>query len=68
MTTPTKAQIEALLGTLEGETRMPRWCLQPATESELAASILAHRPGVTPVYDEQGELLGMRGIGLLPDR
>lgn len=46
---------------------LPRWLLSPKTEDEFAIAIVLatkDKPGVSPVYDENDELIAFKGIGL----
>jgi hypothetical protein len=62
-TTPpvTKAEIEALTNSV-GE-HLPAWTRNPATPAEFFAAVILLTPA-TPLYDHQGVLVAMRGIGL----
>jgi hypothetical protein len=62
MTGPTRAEIEALLDSIQPDNPWPPWARQPADEAEFAAAILA-RTGAEPVY-EDGILVAFKGIGL----
>ncbi len=59
-----RAEIEALLDTLPARGPYPLWARQPETEVQFYASILAHLPEVTPIYDENDELVEFKGITL----
>lgn len=61
---PTRPAIEALLSTLVHGRPFPRWATHPETKTQFAASLIAHVPAVTPVYNERDELIMYRGIAL----
>lgn len=63
-----RIEIDALLSTLDPREPRPAWARDPRTPAQFFASLLdlARREGanVTPVYDEFGYLVSLRGIGL----
>jgi hypothetical protein len=60
----TRAEVEALLGTLHPDEPAPWWYTHPSNEAQFAATLLAHRPAVSPVYDADDVLVAYRGIRL----
>lgn len=63
-----RSEIDTLLSTLDPRKPRPAWARDPRTPAQFFASLLdvARREGanVTPVYDESGYLVSLRGIGL----
>lgn len=63
----TRAEIEALVGTLRAGETLPSWALRPSSELEFAAALVGRTPGVTAVYDDDDVLVGYHGIRLRRD-
>ena len=63
-----RIEIDTLLSTLDPHKPRPAWARDPRTPAQFFASLLdvARREGadVTPVYDESGYLVALRGIRL----
>lgn len=63
-----RVEIDALLSTLDPREPLPAWARDPRTPAQFFAALLdvARREGVnvTPVYDESGYLVSLRGIRL----
>lgn len=67
----TRAEVESLLSALRGDesSMPPRWVTHPASELEFCAALLAlELPGVAAVYNDNNELVTLRGIGLRESR